>query len=309
MKKFFLILLFSSSSFASSLGEAPDQSQDAFPVTCSVTHSDWLSTVTCIDTLTSQQYSQNVEPIQLNDLIARLRENGAIFDDQRYSGQLITSAVLRSDEFGNFRQMCFEEIRFTSSEFNRLTSRSGDLARARAIATALKDAGVCTQAIQRDTTGLNIGVSNNDQLLQHFLCIANGESTFGRGADNIGMGGRGPFGIHPTEHTGSGGICSGLSAIVASEETTSAKRNRTRAQRGAAYENATVRRDNARCALRLYARRNYRDWGRSNTSWGTNHECSASQRARFNFERQLGEAACCSEACKSRVRGNRTTSL
>ncbi|MBH46848.1 MAG: hypothetical protein CME71_01615 [Halobacteriovorax sp.] len=302
-------MLFSTPLIASTLGEAPGVSDNPFPITCSVTHSDWLSTVSCIDQLTSEQYSHSVEPIQLNDLIARLRENGAVFDEERYNGQLITSAVLRSDEMGNFKPLCFEQIRYTSSEFNRLSRSSSDLSRARAIATALKDAGVCSQAIQRDTTGLNIDVSNNDQLLQHFLCIANGESTFGRGADNIGMGGRGPFGIHPTEHTGRNGICSGLSPIVTAEETASAKRNRTKAQRGASYENATVRRENARCALRLYSRNNYRDWGRSNTSWGTNHECSASQRARFNFERQLGEAACCSEACKRRVRGNRTTSL
>ena len=307
MKYLTFLLLLSSSLQASTLGESSDSS--TFPITCSVALSDWLTTVTCVDQLTGEQYSQKVEPIQLNDLVARLRDKGAIFDDDRYNQQLITSAVIRSDEHGLFPQVCFDEIRFTSSEFNRLTSTSADLSRARAIATALKSAGVCNQTIKSDNSGLGIGVNNNDQLLQHFLCIANGESTFGRGADNIGMGGRGPFGIHPTLHTGSGGICSDISPIVRSEETTAAKRNHTKAQRGATYENARVRRDNAACALRMYDQNGYRDWGTNSTSWGTNHECSASQRARFNFERQLGEAACCSQACKRRARGNRTTSL
>ena len=304
-------MLFSSPLIASTLGEVQSNSDNSLPITCSVTHSDWLSTITCIDPLTSEQYSHKVEPIQLRELVARLRENGAVFDEQKYNDQLFTNAVLRSDEFGNFRQMCFEEIGFEASAFNRLTSSSSDLSRVRAIATALKQAGVCSQEIKRDTTGLNIGVSNNDQLLQHFLCISNGESVFGRGADNIGMGGRGPFGIHP-QHAERGKICSDIKAIITSEEPRAGRRNLSSAERlriGRLYEPANIRRDNAKCALRLYEQSNYRDWGRSSTTWGTNHECSATQRARFNFERQLGEAACCSEACKRRVRGNRTTSL
>ncbi len=302
MKIFILINILCFSAFASNLGETSLQTEEFSSISCSVSHSDWLSTVTCLNELTGEQYSQQVEPIQLNDLVARLRENGAVFNDDRYNQQLITSAVIRSDEFGVFPQVCFDQIRFTASEFNRLRSNDSNIIRAKAIARALKAAGVCSQRIKRDNSGLGIGVSNNDQLLQHFLCISNGESTFGRGADNIGMGGRGPFGIHPTLHTGRGDLCGDISPVVLSEETNSAKNNRTRAQRGASYENAATRRDNAACALRLYDSRGYRDWGTNSTNWGTNHECNARQRASFNFERNLGADACCSDACRTRVR-------
>ncbi len=304
MKQVILLILFSFSVQAFGLGESSSDTSDFNNVSCTVTRSDWLSTVTCLDEITGEQHSQQIEPIQLNELIARLRENGATFNEDRYNQQLLSSAVIRSNEFGVIPQQCFDQIRFTAREFNRLRSDDSNIIRAKAIARALKDAGVCTQTIKRDNSGLSIGVSNNDQLLQHFLCISNGESTFGRGADNIGMGGRGPFGIHPTLHTGSRGLCSDISPIVRSQETSSAKRDRTRAQRGASYENARVRQDNATCALRLYNQNGYRDWGTSSTNWGTNHECNSSQRASFNFERNLGADACCSDTCRARVRRN-----
>lgn len=307
MKIFILLNFLSFCAAASNLGETSSQSEELSFISCSVTHSDWLSTVTCIDELTSEQFSQNVEPIQLNDLIASLRENGAVFNDDRYNRQLVTSAVLRTNEFGVFPQQCFDQIRFTAQQFNRLGTRDSNILRAKSIARALKAADVCRRPIKSDNTRLGLGISNNDQLLQHFLCISNGESTFGRGADNIGMGGRGPFGIHPTLHTGSGGICANINPIVATEETRTARTNRTKAQRGASYENAAVRRDNAECALRLYERNGYRDWGTKSTNWGTNHECNSSQRASFNFEKNLGVDACCSDACRARV--NRAQSI
>lgn len=301
MKFLILLYIFSFSTFASEIGEDNQQEQNLSSVSCSVALSDWLSTITCLDEISGEQFSQKVEPIQVNDLVASLRENGAVFNDNRYTQQLITNAVMRSDEFGVFPKQCFDKVRFTVGEFNRLRSNDSNITRAKAIARALKAAGVCQQTIKRDNTGLGLGISNSDQLLQHFLCISNGESTFGRGADNIGMGGRGPFGIHPTEHTGPGEICADINPIVRAEETSTAKRTRTKAQRGASYENAATRRDNATCALRLYESRGYRDWGTKSTTWGTNHECNAQQRASFNFERNLGADACCSDACRTRV--------
>lgn len=302
MKFLVLLNILSFSVFASNLGESARQNEGLNDVSCSVAQSDWLSTVTCIDDLTGEQFSQKVEPIQLNDLVSSLQENGAVFDDDRYNKQLFTNAVIRTDKFGVFPTQCFDRVRFTAREFNRLRPNDSNIIRAKAIARALKTAGVCQSPIKSDNTRLGLGVSNNDQLLQHFLCISNGESTFGRGADNIGMGGRGPFGIHPTLHTGPGDICADINPIVDAEETRSALRNRTKAQRGASYENATVRRDNAACALRLYERNGYRDWGTQSTNWGTNHECNARQRASFNFEKNLGADACCSDACRERVR-------
>lgn len=186
------------------------------------------------------------------------------------------------------------QVQYTVGEFNSLGSNSPHIARARAVANAMKQAGICRQAIKRDNTGLGLQITNHDQLLQHFLCVSNHESTFGRGVDNIGQGGRGPFGINPIHVRNSGGICDDLTQAVQSD-------SGTRAQRGARYENATVRRQNAQCALRLYDANGYRDWGTSRTSWGTNRFCSARERGRYNFERNLGEAACCSQACKQRV--------
>lgn len=291
MKKLiFISLLLPITQIFAGLGEAPDSAVSSY--VCTVDERTEMTKFLCLDKITGERFDQDVEPIEAMDAMATLRDNGVEFitsDQPNYT-------VLLAQFFPGFdpTRACFQQIQFTIEEFNRLGQSSPHIRRAQAVATALKNAGVCSQTIRRDNTNLGLQITNHDQLLQHFLCVSNHESTFGRGTDNLGRGGRGPFGINPIHVRNSGGICDDLTRAVLPD-------TGDRTERGARYENATVREQNARCALRLYNANGYRDWGTSTTSWGTNRHCSARLRARYNFERNLGAAACCSQTCRDRV--------
>lgn len=301
MMKTLITFLISYSCFASGLGESSGVQGSDFICAVDESHPT-ITNIMCINKTNGERFDQEVEPIDLQATLSTLRQEGITILGEEDTGfsELLSLFAMSP----NPSSTCFQRIYYTPQAFNAFGANSPNIARARIIAGTLKRAGVCDETVRRDNSNLGLRITDNDDLLQHFLCIANHESTFGLGKDNIGLGGRGPFGIHPTLHTQAGGICDDLTPIVRAGEPRAGNRNLSVAERtrlGRPYEALNIRRDNAMCAIRLYRQNGYTDWGTSRRSWGTNHSCSATERARFNFETKLGAAACCSDACRQRV--------
>ncbi len=209
-----------------------------------------------------------------------------------------------------------EEYRsyYRHKEFNALSSDDPVIKHLEVLADALHEAGVCDLNVRKENFN-SIDVRSKDDLLQHFLCISNSESLFGQ--NNIGMGGRGPWGIHPghTQKKGTysyingskqklkeDGICYPSKAIARDESGAELKVN-------GLYFDEEVILDNAKCALTLYRVEGYlggfAPWGKG-SSWGSNQHCSKTTRDRLKFTKFLGEKACCSSACKDAVTGQDT---
>jgi hypothetical protein len=150
--------------------------------------------------------------------------------------------------------------------------------------------GVCQVKPEKENYQ-GIDIRTPDDLLEHFLCISNSESRFGQ--TNIGMGGRGPWGIHPMHNSARGKICYGLQSVVRSGS--------REIKKNEAYKNPKVIRDNAACALRLYQMNGpgngFKPWG-TGSAWGSNRHCSKATRKKFQFGKYLGALSCCSEECK-----------
>ncbi|GAB4019548.1 MAG: hypothetical protein Fur0010_21600 [Bdellovibrio sp.] len=206
------------------------------------------------------------------------------------------------------------KILYTTREFNALGSDHPTIERLKRLADALHNAGVCKLPVVRQTFN-NIDIESSDDLLHHFLCISNSESTFGR--DNLGQGGRGPWGIHPMHNQEAGttafvdgrnitltrdGVCLGLQSVVRD-------RNGAEIRNNSSYTRQEVINDNALCAMRLYQLpngkggiRGFSDWG-TTSRWGSNRHCSKNTRDRLQFIKYLGTKGCCSQACIQRVEG------
>jgi hypothetical protein len=268
---------------------------------CTVDESGPASVFYCSHLDTGESFTQSVSPIEQSEIVATMKESGIQFTEMLdYIARVSGQALIAIREAGSQVSSCFKHVQYTVNEFNSLPTNHPTIVRVKELASVLKEAGVCElpiySSVNRDP--FNLGIQNNDDLLAHFLCIANTESTFGRGRDNIGMGGRGPWGIHPTEHDGRGEICDDLNPIA---RLPSGVEDRN----GARYENRPARLANAKCALRLYAKKEgLRDWGQSNGSWGSNRRCSKAQRDRFHFTGFLKADACCSQQCKNKATGS-----
>ncbi len=209
-----------------------------------------------------------------------------------------------------------EEYRsyFRYKEFNALSSNDPVIKHLAVLADALHEAGVCDIPVRKENFN-SIDVRSKDDLLQHFLCISNSESVFGQ--SNIGMGGRGPWGINPghTQRKGTysyisgskqklkkDGICYPSKAVARDENGAELKVN-------SLYFDEEVILDNAKCALTLYkvdgSLGGFSSWGKGK-SWGSNRHCSKTTRDRLKFTKFLGTKACCSSACKDAVTGKKT---
>ncbi len=194
-------------------------------------------------------------------------------------------------------------------EFKRLGTDHPVIEHLRELAKAMHDSGVCEVPVRKENFN-SIDVRNRDDLLQQFLCISNSESVFGQ--RNIGMGGRGPWGIHPMHNQKKGtyayvdggstrlkhnGICYPSQAVVRDADGDEIKIN-------SRYFEEDVMKDNAACALKLYQREGslggFSAWGKGK-SWGSNRHCSKKTRDRLNFTKYLGELACCSKECIDKI--------
>lgn len=194
-------------------------------------------------------------------------------------------------------------------EFKRLGVDHPVIQHLRELAQAMHDAGACSVPVRKENFN-SIDVRSRDDLLQQFLCISNSESVFGQ--RNIGMGGRGPWGIHPMHNQKKGsrayvdgkttrlkqnGICYPSQAVVRDADGEEIKIN-------SRYFDEEVIFDNAKCALKLYQREGslggFSAWGKGK-SWGSNRHCSKKTRDRLNFSKYLGKLACCSKECIDKV--------
>jgi hypothetical protein len=284
---------------------------DRYFCTIDETSAEDKSTFFCYDEKTQESFSESVEPIQQEEFVSHLKDAGVEFlDPLDFIGRVADPVLFATRHFGQAPEGCptLQNVYYRANEFNNLSATSATIQRVRALASALHEAGVCDLPLPTGNF-LNINVTNKDELIQHFLCISNSESVFGR--DNIGMGGRGPWGIHPMHNQARGtrafvdgrmttlqrdGACYPSQAVVRNRSGEEIKDN-------ARYRDANVIRDNASCAMTLYRQshgngiKGFRDWG-TTSAWGSNRHCSATTRQRLNFPRHLGALACCTDACR-----------
>ncbi len=273
-----------------------------------------FTSVICRDELSETHHVEKIDPLVVHEMSLYLQENGI---EVLSTEDFLAKSLLKSlDMFRKGPEYCLncevhlEEVYYRVEQFNRLPTSDPTITRLKALARAMQEANVCNVNVKSENYN-NISVSNSDELLHHFLCISNSESVFGR--DNIGMGGRGPWGIHPMHNQRSGtkafvdgktttlksnGLCYPGKAVVRDANGTEIKTNRL-------YQDPEVIRDNAKCAIKLYQRSGalggFSAWGKGK-SWGSNRHCSKSTRDRLQFMKHLGELGCCSQACKERVR-------
>jgi len=269
-------------------------------VICSYDERETETTFFCMNKETKKPMDYTVPSIAHKSVLDDISANGArLVKMDEYLAEASPYMVLDLAEGPNKSiRSCwmFEKIAFTVDQFNDLPPSDPAIDRLKSLAQAMKDAGVCKVQVHNENY-LNIGVTNNDELLHQFLCIANNESTLGK--DNIGIGGRGPWGINPIHNNKRGSLCYGTQAVVrdanGNEDKADKKRNNRR------YMTDAVRLDNAKCALKLYEANNgLRDWGKTK-KWGSNRHCSKTTRDRLQFMKHLGPLGCCSQACMARA--------
>lgn len=256
------------------------------------------STFYCVDIKTQEPFQHSVTPIVDFEFEAYLKDKGVkIYDPEEYLGQLLDPVLYMSKIVGNLNNSCGQNTRvyYRPNEFDQLTPEDPVINRLKKIALSLHEAGVCDLPVIK-ANYRNLNIQNSDDVLQQFLCITNSESVFGK--NNIGMGGRGAFGINPI-HTTEDGQCEEFkNAVIRGPNGKEIKKNEL-------YKSEKVIADNAKCALNLYKNneRGFRDWGTNQDKWGSNRHCSKTLRTRLNFTKHIGELACCSESCKNKVRG------
>ncbi len=280
---------------------------------CLIERNDNSSVFYCFLKENSRVVRQEVSPIDESTWKASLEDGGVLFfEDLEFSSQMAVDALQAITEtmISCNETMGYENVYYRVDEFNRLPSSASAVQKVRELATALHRAGVCEVNVQSQNFN-SINIQTPDDVLHHFLCISNSESVFG--TRNIGMGGRGPWGIHPMHNQARGtraftggktvtlprnGICYDLPRSVV--------RNSNGVERkvSSLYEDPEVQFQNAKCAIRLYQQKGFRDWG-TGSSWGSNRHCSASTRNRLEFNKHLGaDLGCCTQRCKDRLNGN-----
>jgi hypothetical protein len=263
----------------------------------------------CHDANEKENYSAAVDPILAGDFSAKLQEKGVeIVEAEEFLRRTLRTNMAGLSVGPKVCEYCLErEYRsyFRSNEFNALDPNSPVIKHLRLLAEALHKGGVCEADPKLENYNA-IGINNSDDVLQHFLCIANSESVFGQ--RNIGAGGRGPWGIHPMHTLKKGskipgsskrmdkdGLCYGTQAIARDK-------NGLEIKESSAYRSPQVILDNAACALKIYqfnpSQDGFRAWG-TNQSWGSNRHCSAAIKRKYSFKKVLGQLACCSHACRS----------
>lgn len=269
-----------------------------------------MSHFLCLDETEREIHSVKVESFFENSYRTTLEDDGVKFitPEDLSIRALSSSAKLIGMEPP---VSCLEKIYYRSNEFNALPANHPVIENVKELARALHSAGVCELPVAKNISSL--GIENSDDVLQQFLCISNSESVFG--TRNIGMGGRGPWGIHPMHNQRAG-----TRAFVNSKTTTLKKNgacypgqavvrdaNGVEIKESNRYLNAGVRQDNASCAMILYKQSNgrggikgFQDWGTTN-AWGSNRHCTKNMRTNMEFTKHIGELACCSQACKNRV--------
>lgn len=299
---------------------AAETEQDFSNYTCTIDNTGELTQFKCLNRTKGddsawflqegdQAFIKEVEPIIADDIKAELKERGVSFlDPLSFTALSFFDVVdsLNRQSLGE-SNACFQKIAYTSKEFAALPDNHSTIKRLKKLADALKEAGICSASIKSDNTSHGIDDQNHDDLLEHFLCISNSESTFGR--DNIGMGGRGPWGIHPMHNQPKGTsaftggktvtlkknqLCYPSKAIVRDSNGREIKESKR-------YENYEVQVANATCALKLYKQSGYAPWGKGH-KWGSNRHCSRSDKNRFKFKKFLKEKACCSKSCIAKVK-------
>lgn len=273
---------------------------------CALDESGEMSVFYCKDNQGNPIHKEEMLPILVNDARHRLEEGGVeIVSLEEFAARVSPDELMALAQGPNRGvNACFQKIYYRVDQFNRLPENHEIADQLRTLAAALHEAGVCDLPVQRQNFN-NINIQNSQDVLHHFLCISNSESVFG--TRNIGMGGRGPWGIHPAHNQRAGttafldgrtttlrrnGVCYPSQAIVRDSNGREIKESNR-------YRNYDVIVDNAKCAMTLYRDRGFRDWG-TTSAWGSNRHCSKNTRDRLQFFKHIGPLGCCTAACRAR---------
>lgn len=265
-----------------------------------------LTVFYCKDNQGNPVHKEEVEPILAGEIQARLEERHVeIVSIEEFAARVTPEEILAISQGPNTGEnACFERIYYRTNEFNKLSTNHPVIEQVKILAKALQEAGVCDLPVKKQNFN-SINITNSQDVLHHFLCISNSESVFG--TRNIGLGGRGPWGIHPAHNQKAGtkafldgrtvtlkrnGACHPSQAIVRNSSGVEIKESDR-------YKAYPVILDNARCAMTLYRERGFRDWG-STSAWGSNRHCSANTRNRLEFFKHIGALGCCTDACRAR---------
>ena len=278
---------------------------------CSIVQAAESSDFYCFDGVSGTALYKEFNPLEEGTIQAELEEKNVEFVElEEYAKRIIRDGIKEIVGKENVPlQPCFQKIYYRVDEFNRLPTNHSTVQNVIKLAQALHKAGVCELDVKsQNFNGIN--VNSIDDVLHHFLCISNSESVFG--TRNIGMGGRGPWGIHPMHNQSAGtraftggktvtlkrnGICHHLPKSIVRNS------NGVEIKQSDRYKDSEVQLQNAKCAMVLYKEKGFRDWGAS-SAWGSNRHCSASTRNRLQFNKHLGpELGCCSQSCKNKLKG------
>lgn len=267
-----------------------------------------VSIFMCKDLKENATHYQEIVPLLAHEAKLHLEDMGVKMVSFEEFVARVTPNDLLELQRGNIEEgevkPCFERVYYRVNEFNGLPDNHATVRRLKTLAKALQEAGVCELPVKRQNFN-SINIQSQQDVLHHFLCISNSESVFG--SRNIGMGGRGPWGIHPAHNQRKGttafldgktrtlprdGVCYPSKAIVRNNAGQEIKQS-------SLYEQYDVILDNAKCAMTLYRESGFRDWG-TTRAWGSNRHCSKSTRDRLQFFKHIGAAGCCTDACRQR---------
>lgn len=276
---------------------------------CTIDESKENSFFYCKDPRTHTNHVQEIEPIYVNDMIRRLEDSGGeiVSSDEfvaRVTEEELFQMIQGPNKVADEGMACLHRAYYRTNQFNKLPVNSEITDQLKTLARALHEANVCELPVKRQDFN-DINIRSQQDVLHHFLCISNSESVFG--TRNIGLGGRGPWGIHPMHNQSKGtrafvdgrtvtlkrnGVCYPGNAIVRTPAGVEIKESNR-------YKNYDVIVANAKCAMTLYKAKGFIDWGMG-TVWGSNRHCSKTTRDRLQFFKHIGALGCCTDACRAR---------
>lgn len=218
-----------------------------------------------------------INPLEQNIIANKMKDEDAYFVSQEKYTAYITNGGLTqllNLSINDNSASCNDQLIKTTYQVNTFqnekTHFSMEAKKAlNHMAHILNESGICQDEVTQNS---KYGIYDSNTLLEHFLCLANYESTLGKNNISKNKRYRGPFMISKN-HGNKGKICEGIKYFKDSNKDYTTEES----EAGLA---------NAKCALLIYKNQGL-------SPWGAHKKCTIHRKKQFNFLNHLDDKYLC----------------